>query len=918
MADASDSWGLCGLSSAIAGRLDSVIANAAAAEAELDRVLSEAGNSGSPDVNASFNARCDELRADLAMALRTKTSALEAELVAVDSALEFAGTASASATSTRVLAEFGVPPLEPYEPAYLALVLDAPGSPSIGRVVSPRAVVIRDLGLRGLPPARMVRWGRTLRFDVMLSADSKGWDTPLARRVAAESLASRLRVSATLLRKDGVETAGTGAEYNADGSPSEPRLLSLAPAVVALASGEGASVNIALPPLVPGDWILRVDRFSLGAASLEINPLASGIPVIERPPPGPVRPPGALLNACRRGDIAAIRLILAGPDDAYSTEETTEGAGNLADSVRYRGFTCLWWAADRGCATSAQLLIDAGANVRLVSYTGGTLLSLAAFHGHCNVLRLLLDNPHVDVDRMIRYSLRSVLHAAVVGGHVEAVNMVLADPRVDVNARDRNGDSPLALAVSGGNVRMAQLLLSHARVLRDPALLRVAACRHGGGDESSVKALLGVLDDVNVRGPGGDTALAAAAKLGHERVVRALLSDPRVTVEAGALLGVGSVYVVRLLLAHPAVDVNARTPQGCTPILFAARNGHTAIIEALMAHGGVDVNARGPNGTTPLIEAARYDRIEAVLELLKHPQVDVNAWTVFGVTALAVAARLGFTAIVRALLSDPRVAMNASPDASLDGSTPLHEAVSHRRGEIVSLLASSPRVDVCARNRRSHTPLIVAARIGCIGAIRGLTLASGPSRVQVNAATADGSLSPLLCAASHARSSEAMCRLLLAIPGVDANIRGSQDITPLIAAAKRSLVDTVRLLLAHPGVDAAAATTTGFTALHGAAYGGHEHVVQSLLAVPDVDPNAPTRLGITPLLGAAYRGRVGVVRLLLADARVNLHAVSLEGETALETARRRGKAEVVALLEADSRLAPPPLPSASETSSSGA
>ena len=39
--------------------------------------------------------------------------------------------------------------------------------------------------------------------------------------------------------------------------------------------------------------------------------------------PGPARPPGILFNACRDTDLAAVRAILAGPPEMFSTEEGT-------------------------------------------------------------------------------------------------------------------------------------------------------------------------------------------------------------------------------------------------------------------------------------------------------------------------------------------------------------------------------------------------------------------------------------------------------------------------------------------------------------------------------------------------------------------------------------------------------------------
>jgi ankyrin repeat protein len=109
-------------------------------------------------------------------------------------------------------------------------------------------------------------------------------------------------------------------------------------------------------------------------------------------------------------------------------------------------------------------------------------------------------------------------------------------------------------------------------------------------------------------------------------------------------LRAGSFSVAQALLAAPGLEVDALNPAGETPLMIAALRGQAEWVEKLLARGarvhqegwspvlyaasapdakvlgllldrGAQVNARAPNGTTPLMMAARYGS-EAAVDLL--------------------------------------------------------------------------------------------------------------------------------------------------------------------------------------------------------------------------------------------------------------------------------------------------------------
>jgi ankyrin repeat protein len=61
-------------------------------------------------------------------------------------------------------------------------------------------------------------------------------------------------------------------------------------------------------------------------------------------------------------------------------------------------------------------------------------------------------------------------------------------------------------------------------------------------------------------------------------------------------------------LGKLGAHVNLAYEDGCTPVSYAAQEGHTAVIEAL-GKLGADVNRADNNGWTPLGHAAAADAL---------------------------------------------------------------------------------------------------------------------------------------------------------------------------------------------------------------------------------------------------------------------------------------------------------------------
>lgn len=137
--------------------------------------------------------------------------------------------------------------------------------------------------------------------------------------------------------------------------------------------------------------------------------------------------------------------------------------------------------------------------------------------------------------------------------------------------------------------------------------------------------------------------------------------DPKGQVGLYVALRAESFETVQALWAHPELDVNALNDAGETPLMMAALRGSEEWTKKLLARGaqvhkagwspvhyaatgpqpavlrvlldaGAPIDARSPNGTTPLMMAARYGS-EASVDLLLARGADVRARNDAGATA---------------------------------------------------------------------------------------------------------------------------------------------------------------------------------------------------------------------------------------------------------------------------------------------
>ena len=339
----------------------------------------------------------------------------------------------------------------------------------------------------------------------------------------------------------------------------------------------------------------------------------------------------ALLDAARRGDVAAVRSALS------------EGADpNAAEGD---GLTALHISAEQGSAQIVRILIDARANVEAKTRLGEyTPLHLAAEGAHASVVRVLLE---AGADAMAITTNTGVtpLHLAAKALNGEGAVRELLRHGAPVNAREASaGQTPLMFAASYGRAATIHELLKGGA---DPAMSTevVDVLRRVAIDKAAKEALRDAFVEVRKSAGATDRALTTAEQHAAIEAQREFLASKEeidnvlANFHEDDLLIYGPYWVSQA--CYEDVDncaaglksgtTVARPPRwetlvgktgGMTALLHAARDGRSEAAEALL-EGGADINQVSGDGSSPLVLALLNGQFDLAMMLIERG-ADVN------------------------------------------------------------------------------------------------------------------------------------------------------------------------------------------------------------------------------------------------------------------------------------------------------
>jgi ankyrin repeat protein len=298
----------------------------------------------------------------------------------------------------------------------------------------------------------------------------------------------------------------------------------------------------------------------------------------------------ALMWAAAEGHTPAVKLLIAkgallnAKSKVFDMTGLRPKPGSVGMNFPRGGFTPLLFAARQGHMSTAQALVDAGAEINLSDPDGTTPLLISIINFHYDIAAYLMEKG-ADVNAADIKG-RTPLYAAIDQKNLDISN------RPPAKVEDQN--TPLSLMkmllAKGANPNTTLLKIITARAVLDGTdatmgpgatpFLRAARA----GDVESMKLLLENKADMKAVTASGANAMLIAAGTGwRDGKTKAMDAN---SVEAITFLkGLG-------------FDVNYKSNNGETPLHAAAGRGSNPVVETLISMGA-EVNAKNNAGRTP-------------------------------------------------------------------------------------------------------------------------------------------------------------------------------------------------------------------------------------------------------------------------------------------------------------------------------
>ena len=338
----------------------------------------------------------------------------------------------------------------------------------------------------------------------------------------------------------------------------------------------------------------------------------------------------ALIYAVSTRHVDIIELLLRCPqtdtslmNEEYKTAFDIAKEKNQTESIKLftsrgslqinEGHTCCSKSINRGLHKAVKnnnlawiksFLVCPGIDLNIHNKDGYTPLNLATERGQKEMVKILLADQRIDVNRLNTGQKQNVVLIASEKGNIDILKLLLLHPQTFVNQRNANGDSALSWALKKyripPNIRIAKLLIKCPKTQASNASIDKMQ------EEPELRKLYEVSKETKQTTCCHDVkqSLLHKAWVGDFRAIRGLLQCP------------GS-----------ELNVNFFDVKGRTPLYIAAMLGHLLAVDVLLDHDDVNVNIsarlnRGPDRGTAFSIASQNFHFEVMKTLIQYQYTD--------------------------------------------------------------------------------------------------------------------------------------------------------------------------------------------------------------------------------------------------------------------------------------------------------
>ncbi|XP_046563927.1 uncharacterized protein LOC124272766 [Haliotis rubra] len=548
-----------------------------------------------------------------------------------------------------------------------------------------------------------------------------------------------------------------------------------------------------------------------------------------------------LHEACQGGRLDAVTHIV------------TRGLADINCRGRL-GRTPLMVAARGGYLSIVNFLIRHDCEISEVDDYNDTVLHVACMSRNVDVVKRILSQNTVNMEKKGRYAWTPVMRAAN-KGHRELFDL-LVSKGCDLSVVDGNRNNILHVACLGGNVDICKYLLSNDIV----------------GIES--------------RGQYNMTPVMIAASKGHRELFDFLVSKGcdlsvvdgnRNNILHVACLG-GNVDFCKYLLSNDIVGIKRRGQYNMTPVMKAASKGHRELFDFLVSKG-CDLSVVDGNRDNILHVACLGGNVDICKYLLSNDIVGIESRGQYNMTPVMVAANTGHRELFDFLVS------KGCDLSVVDGNRDniLHMACLGGNVDICKYLLSNDIVGIESRGQYNRTPVMKAASEGH-RELFDFLVSKG-----CDLSVVDGNRDNILHMACLGGNVD-ICKYLLSKNIVGIESRGQYNRTTVMIAASMGHRDLFDFLV-NKGCDLSVVDGDGNNIVHVACLGGNVDICKYLLSNDIVGIESRGQYKRTPVMKAASKGHRELFDFLL-NKGCDLSVVDGDGNNILHVACLGGNVDI--------------------------
>ena len=553
------------------------------------------------------------------------------------------------------------------------------------------------------------------------------------------------------------------------------------------------------------------------------------------------------------------------------------------------GWTALHFSARNGSYELVTFFTEMKTDIQLKTVDGKNCLHIAAWNGHLNLCKTLIDKHSFDVNAANNDGWTAFLFCARSGSH--NLFRYFADTVTDIDFKANNEMNCLHIATLYGHLNLCKTLISRNRFdvhMTDNAnwtALHFSA-RNGSYELVRFFACMGI--DINLKTKNGQNCLHIAALFGHFDLCQTLMAEHNFKLDATDNFGWRPIhfsarngsYKLFKYFVDMETNIQQETNDGKNCLHIAALYGHLNLCKTLIDKYGFDVFIADNYGWTTLHFSAKSGN-EKLFMYFANMGIDIDCTNNDGLNCRHISAIYGHYNLCKKLIEKRNFDVHMADN---DGWTALHFSAKNGSYEVITFFVDMG-IDINLKTNDGKNCLHIAALYGHMTLCK---ILKDKHNFDIHIPNNDG------WTAIHFSAKNGSYNLVKYFidMGFNVHLKINDGKDCLHIAALSGHLNLCKTLIEKHNFDVYMADTCGCTALHLSARYGSSNLF-SYFVDKRIDIHKKDRDSCNSLHIAALYGNLKLCRVLVEKYHFDVDMDDTNGWTALHFSAKSGSYELV-------------------------